>query len=62
MASVEQLLASIPDGPEYNALRATIERIGALFPGELAEITASRVAGWVDEIATGSGRGRDADQ
>ncbi|NIP34151.1 MAG: hypothetical protein GWN18_04395, partial [Thermoplasmata archaeon] len=62
MASVDELLASIPDGPEYNSLRATIERIGELFPGELNEITADRVAGWVNEIETGEGRGRDADQ
>ncbi len=61
-ADVSALLALIPDGDEYNALRATIERIGQMFPGEVPEITAGRVQGWVDEIATGSGRGRDADQ
>lgn len=61
MADVATLLAGIPEGSQYNALRATIERIGDMFPGELPEITTGRVAGWVNEIDTGSGKGRDAD-
>ena len=54
-----EMMNLIPDGDEYNDLRATIERIAEMFPGELPEITPERVQGWVDEIAGGAGRDAD---
>lgn len=53
---MDELLALIPDGPEYSDLRDAVALIGRVFPGEVAELTPARVQGWVDEISGGAGR------
>lgn len=61
-SETQALLDLIPADSKYAPLRHAIDRIGTSFPGELREITPERLQGWIDEIDTGSGRGRDADQ
>ena len=53
---LDALLKLIPAGKEYDAIRFTLQRIASTFPSELKEITASRLTGWVNEIASGDGR------
>jgi tetratricopeptide (TPR) repeat protein len=59
-ALLDALLAEIPEGEQYDPIRNALKRVAATFPGELPEITAVRVAGWVEEVDNGGGR--DADQ
>lgn len=67
MADLQTLLALIPDGPEYQMLKDALARVARTFPEQMAEITADRVSGWVNEIGTGTPSGgvseaRDASQ
>ena len=53
------LLASIPEGSQYDPIRNAIKRIAETFPDELGEITASRISGWIAEVDGGEGRSAD---
>ncbi len=55
----DALLALIPEGSQYNNLRGILLVIQRSFPGELPELTAARVSGWVAEIDSGTGRSAD---
>lgn len=61
-ATLEELLTLVPPGSQYDAVRNAIQRVADTFPSRLSQITPARVGGWVNEIDTGSGKGRDADQ
>lgn len=47
------LLALIPEGPEYDMVRFSIQTIASIFPSQLSEIDAARVQRWVNEIDAG---------
>ena len=49
----------VPEGSQYDNLRGMLLIIERSFPGELPELTAARVAGWVAEIDSGTGRSDD---
>ncbi len=53
MAKLSDLLALIPEGPEFEVLRGTLSVIDSEFSSELPEITASRLSGWVNSIKSG---------
>ena len=53
------LLDAIPEGKEYDAIRNAVKRIASTFPDELGEITAARLAGWIDEVDRGDARDAD---
>ena len=55
----QALLGAIPPGAEYDAIRNAIKRIASTFPGELGEITAERIAGWIAEVDRGDARDAD---
>ena len=49
----------VPEGSQYDNLRGMLLIIERSFPSELSELSASRVAGWVAEIDSGTGRSDD---
>lgn len=53
MADIQDLLALIPSGSKYQMLIDALVRVNATFPEQMAEITAARVQGWVNEITSG---------
>jgi hypothetical protein len=55
-ANLQDLLALIPEGAQYDSVRFSIQRISESFPERLGEITPERLSGWVTEIDSGDGR------
>lgn len=58
-SDLQALLALIPEGPEYDMVRFSIQTVASIFPSSMGDITPERVQGWVNEIASGSGRDDD---
>lgn len=53
------MIDGIPSDEKYNPIRFAIQRIQETFPDELAEITQSRIDGWIAEVDRGDGRTAD---
>ncbi len=54
-----QFLAMIPDDPIYANLRGIIREAQRNFSDTLPQFSVERVQGWIDEIASGTGRDHD---
>lgn len=54
--TLEQALALIPAGSQYDLLRFAIQRVYRSFESRTGGFSASRIQGWIDEISSGSGR------
>ena len=58
-ASVALPSSLVPAGSQYDNLRSIVVLIESNFPGEVPELTDARIAGWVAEIDSGTGRSDD---